>query len=123
MAGYIVSTKDSPDWREDPEEFAAAVRERWPDADVELTPDSEGIAVDVWLPDGFELMLLAGRKGVGTEGDLEGSAEVAAWWRRRVPAEIDLLFYDELYNADVPVERGAAPVALAEAYMTAARAV
>jgi hypothetical protein len=123
MAGYIISPKDTTDWHEDPDEFAAAVRERWPDADVKLTPESEAIAVDAWLPDNFELMLLASRSAVGTEGDVAGSAEVAAWWRRRVPAEIELLFYDDLYNADVPVEPGAHPEALAEAYRAAARAV
>ena len=122
MAGYIISPKDGGDWQEDPEGFAAAVRERWRDADVKLTPHLDGIVVDAWLPDDFELMLLASAsaRAVGTEGDVEGSAEVAVWWRRRVPAEIELFLYDDMYNADVPVEPGARPEALAEAYLAAA---
>ena len=122
MAGYIISPKHNADWREDPEAFAAAVRERWPGADIELTPHSESTAVEAVLPDGFELMLLAGLDGVGTEGDVAGSAEVAVWWRGRVPAEIELFLYDDMYNADVPVEPGAHPEAVAEAYRAAAHA-
>jgi hypothetical protein len=115
---YFVSPPNRPEWAENPESFALALRERWPDAQVREAPEDSTMAEYFEVAD-VSGALDRGGQAINIAGSLEGATEVAAWWRARVPNTVDLLFYDEGYSADVPVGPGMDGEALASAYLGA----
>jgi hypothetical protein len=121
MPTYLVSPSEPVDWRDDPASFASAFVERWPGAEItEEEGDESPMALSFELKDGDDWVL--GRlhgdgQAVEVDTDVGAAAEVAAWWRERVPAEVGLVFYDEGFNRDVPVPPGVDGAALASAYL------
>lgn len=118
MPTFLISPVVEPEWAEDPSAFGSSLRERWPEAQIREMPDDSTMVL------AFEVAGASGaldREGNALiiEGDLEVAAEVAAWWRTRVPAGVPLVFYDEAYAADVPVDPGARAHAIAAAYAAA----
>ncbi len=118
MPTYFVSPPDRPEWAEEPAAFAAALCERWPDAEVRDAPEDSTMAL-YFDAAGASGALDRGGQAVSVDGEPEAAARVAAWWRQRVPDAVALVFYDEGYAADVPVEPGADADALASAYLAA----
>ena len=121
MPTYFVSPPDRPEWAEDPQAFAAALSEHWPSAEVREAAEDSTMALYFELADALGALDRDGQ-AVNVDGEVEVAANVAAWWRARVPDAVDLIFYDEGYSADVPVEPGADGDAVASAYLAAASA-
>jgi hypothetical protein len=123
MPDYLVTAPFTTDWHEDPAGFAAALEQRWPGAKIkEDAPDSP-IALDFTFEEDGELVLgslFRDGRGLSLSAGISVAAKIAAWWRERVPDDVPLVFYDEGYNADVPVPPGADPAEVAEAYLAAA---
>ncbi len=118
MPTYFVSSPDRSDWVEEPAAFAAALRERWPDAEVREAPGDSTMGL-YFEAGGASGGLDRGGQAVNVDGEPEVAARVAAWWRQRVPDAVTLVFYDEAFAADVPVEPGADAGALVSAYLAA----
>jgi hypothetical protein len=113
---YLVTPPAATEWSLAPEDFSAALRERWPDADVREVPESDPTyALDFTAGDTEGSF---GRDGqmLGLNGDLDAAAGVAAWFRGIVPAEQPLLFYDPALNGQVALPPGSAPERIAEGY-------
>jgi len=125
MSTYLVSIPDDTDWREDPEDFAAAVKARWPDAEIKQTPPESTMVLSLKFVEHGELVL--GRlhrdgQALSIDADVPAAAVIATWWRQRVPDDVSLLLFDEGYEADVPVQSGEDAETLASAYLAAANA-
>jgi hypothetical protein len=112
MSGFLVSPSIETEWRLDPEEFESRLRTDWPHADVSTaeTPDSIA-AVQFVVPLEVRLDGRFWRNGqvLELQGRPEESAELAAWFRRIVPPEQELLFYDDGYEVHVQLTEGTTP--------------
>jgi hypothetical protein len=110
VSDFLVSPSQETDWRIEPDEFVARLRERWPDAQVTTHEPGSLAAVTFELelagsyPPRGELM--SDGQVVGLEGGLRESAEVAGWVREIVPPEQELIFYDQGYHFHVPLTEG-----------------
>jgi hypothetical protein len=115
MAAYMISPAGETEWRMNADEFAARLRNRWPDARVEPgaaatimvrfeLDDADGYLAD----DGITLWV--------ERGELEQAAELAVWFREQVPADLPLEFADEGFESEAAVEPGITPPELAQAY-------
>jgi hypothetical protein len=110
MSDFLVSPSQETSWRIDPEEFETHLRERWPDAEVwPGDPDSQR-ALTFELPSLGEVpprgRLMRDGQVVGLDGDVPESAEVASWFREVVPAQQELVFWDQEYSFHVPLTEG-----------------
>jgi hypothetical protein len=117
---YLVSPPEATEWSLEPDAFAAALRERWPGAEVREVPASDPTyAIDfaVSEPDRVDGSFARDGQALGLNGDLEGAMRVAAWFRSLVPDEQALLFYDPALNGQVELEPGTAPEQAAAAYL------
>jgi hypothetical protein len=117
---YLVTPPDETDWRMDPADFEAALRERWPAARVRATRSDPTYALDFAVDvEGGEAEGSFARDGqmLGLLHDVYLCAEVAAWFRSVVPAEQPLLFWDPALNGHVELRGALAPRELAEAYL------
>ncbi|HYR62989.1 MAG TPA: hypothetical protein VET24_10230 [Actinomycetota bacterium] len=114
MQSYFVSPPAETDWHIDPEDFAARLRARWPDAEVRrvsnpmrtdtldfVLHDVGGERVDGHLDEHSRAVVL--------EGSPRAAAEVAAWFRTQVPPSQPLIFFDEGYTASVDLTQGLDP--------------
>jgi hypothetical protein len=111
MSDFLVSPSKETSWRLEPREFAERVHERWPEARVSILDEPDAWAAmrfAIPFDDGVELDAHLANDGqvVGFDGDLRESAAVAAWVRELVPADQELLFYDEGFAVDVPLTAG-----------------
>lgn len=123
MPTYLVSPQDQTDWHEDAQAFASALKAQWAGAQVTEDPPESTMVLSFEFEEQSERVL--GRlhrdgQAVILDADVPAAAAIAAWWRGRVPEEVALIFYDEGYSADVPVEPGADGAAVATAYLAAA---
>jgi hypothetical protein len=106
VSGFLVSPSVETDWRLDPDEFETRLRADWPEADVSPVETPESIAaVQFVVPLEERLDGRFWRNGqvLELQGRPEESAELAAWFRRIVPAEQELLFYDQGYEVHLPL--------------------
>lgn len=107
MSDYLVSPPSETEWGIDPQEFVTLLRERWPDARVSTNHDDSLAVVTAEVPVAGDYppraILMRDRQVVGLEGGLRESAEVAVWMREIVPAEQDLIFFDQGYHFHVPL--------------------
>lgn len=117
---YLVSPPDETDWRMDPADFEAALRAHWSVVHIERTRGTDMYAFDFavvvgrdTVDGGFE------RDGqvLGLQHDVYLCAEVAAWFRTLVAPGQPLLFYDQMFNADVALEPGMSGREIAAAYV------
>jgi hypothetical protein len=123
VSDLLVSPSKETDWRFDPDEFERLLRERWPAVEVTRFDDPDFLtALDfrVLLDDGTKVDGNLGRDGqvVGLDGDIPESAEVAAWVRSVVPADQELIFWDQGYSFDVPLTEGIQPEQIVAAVQT-----
>jgi hypothetical protein len=110
MSDFLVSPSQETAWSIDPEEFEEQLRERWPDAEVwPGDPDSQR-ALTFELPSVGDVpprgRLMRDGQVVGLDGDVPESAEVASWFREVVPAQQELVFWDQGYSFHVPLTEG-----------------
>ncbi|MEI8410659.1 MULTISPECIES: hypothetical protein [unclassified Kribbella] len=91
MTEYLVAPLEEPDWVVEAEDLAAALRERWPDARVEVgAVAGSSMALEALIP----LEPAPRELGVALSGtgqavsldpaDAEAAAEFAEWFVRRV---------------------------------------
>lgn len=110
MSDFLVSPSRETPWRMEPGEFLERLRDRWPDAQVVVRDADSLAAVSFEVPIEGEYPprgeLMSDGQVVGLEGGLSESAEVAAWVRDIVPAEQELIFYDQGYHFHVPLTVG-----------------
>ena len=110
-----ISSSRETDWRLEPRAFVAALRRRWPDAEVRLrVAGNEDSTLDFTLPSGEGYPLLCYLSADGQAVWISGAtiaeaAEIAVWFRVLVPAEQELLFYDQAFSFDVPLTPGMTP--------------
>ena len=117
---YLVTPPAATPWGFEPQELAAALRERWPEAEVREVPqDDPTYAIDFTVDEGGRVDGALGRDGqtLGLTGDLEPAMAVAAWFRSQVPDEQSLLFYDPAFNGQVPLTPGMDPASAARDYL------
>jgi hypothetical protein len=102
---FLVTPPDATEWRLDPADFAAALTERWPGAEVRENGEEDPIyALDFTLRDGGTRVDGSfARKGqmLGLDGALEETMPVAVWFRGLVDPRQPLLFYDPALNGQV----------------------
>lgn len=120
MPTFFVSPSDRPEWTEDPEAFGEALREGFPGVVVRDSAEQDPTVILHFDIDDVTLGHLH-RSGhvVAVDNDLEVATRVAAWWRQRVPEDVELFFYDEAFSANVPVAPGVDGEALAAHYLAA----
>jgi hypothetical protein len=118
---YLVSPTEPTPWRMEPADFARALRERWPDAEVRESARSDGMyALDFTvMVEGDRVDGAFARDGqvLGLLHDVVSCAAVATWFRDLVPPEQPLLFYDPALNGQTAVTPGLAPAELAREYL------
>ena len=123
MPTYLISPPEHTEWHENSEGFAMALKERSNDAQVREDPPESTMALSFELEEQEERVfgrLHRDGQAVSLDADVPAAAAIAAWWRGRVPEAVELIFYDEAYEAAVPVKLGADGGALASAYLSAA---
>jgi len=101
------------DWTLSREDLARAVRERWPDSEIELGaqgPDADPARDVVWVqgsgPERFEGGAHANGQCLYVDGRNEAVAPVVAWYRSLVPADEEVVFCDDTYSFDAVLEPG-----------------
>lgn len=102
--------------------FRSALERRWPGTSIMPLSSSEVYSI-MWEsqdPELTEGRLSKEGDCIVMEGNIEGCASVAAWFRELVPAAQAVTFFDQGYNADVNVRPGMTADVLAAAYITAA---
>jgi hypothetical protein len=113
LESYFVSPPDETDWHIDPDDFAARLRARWPDAQVRtVTNPMRTDTLDFVINVGGERVdghLDQRGQAVVIEGSPRAAAEVAAWFRSQVPTAQPLVFYDESYTNSVDLTEGLDP--------------
>jgi hypothetical protein len=87
MSDFLVAPLEEPTWSVPAEEFAAALRGRWPDVRVEIgAVDGSSMALEALIPagpGGRELGIALSGTGQAVTldpADLEGAAEFAMWF-------------------------------------------
>lgn len=120
--GYLVSPPSEAAWFLAPEVLASRMGESWPEAVVEVvTNPSRPYVLDFELRTGGAWVTGSfGREGqvMVLEGDVVACAEVAAWYRRQVPADQQLVFYDEGYAQCVWLEGQPDPLEIAAPFLS-----
>ena len=115
MSDFLVSPPRETSWRMAPDDFAARMQDRWPDADVRILSEP-----DAWAALRFEVQpgdsmptvdghLAHDGQVVGLDGDVPETAAIAAWLREIVPEEQELIYWDQGYEVDVPLTEGITP--------------
>lgn len=105
---YFISPPEKTDWRIGTDVLAKGLLTQWPDAQVEIITNPQSLhaiawtlQIGEWRLDGT---LTKDGNVVHLDGDVRACATFALWFRTKVPTEQDLLFYDEGYSADVPLQ-------------------
>ncbi|MET8763574.1 hypothetical protein [Lentzea sp. NPDC004782] len=97
---------DSKTWRVDADVLRASLREEWPAA--EMQPPTPHIVSEVrdvhWFYRTEDAVVEAYTAKDGTclflKGGLDLVVKFAIWYRKLVPADIDVIFCDDGYNFD-----------------------
>jgi hypothetical protein len=101
----LISPPEETDWSTSPDELAAKILAEWPAAELERSQDPDDLRALTWWfeRDGRRLDGALANDGVTIhlDGDVRDAAAFARWFRKQVPAEQPLVFYDEGYSADV----------------------
>ena len=101
---YFISPPDETSWEFDVEVFRERLSE-WQDITFRSSVDPSGINVIEWsMPLRFGELYGAldhSAQVVHLDGFLGDCALFALWLRDLVPPDVELLFYDENYSADV----------------------
>jgi hypothetical protein len=100
-------TFESDTWRLERDDLVRALASDWPQAEVSVAhPDSPGAEVRAveWIVRSEHGMLegYAHSNGqcVYLEGPIELVADFAVWYRRLLPADLQVIFCDESYSFD-----------------------
>lgn len=105
---YLVAF-DSKTWHVDPEVLRAALRQEWPATVMQsATPHIESDVRDVhwqYAADGDVLDAYTHKDGacLYLDGGISLVAKFAVWYRKLVPADIDVIFCNDSYSFDCVV--------------------
>ena len=103
MPHFLIAPPHETSWGLDATDFAARLRERWPDARVRALPGSSNAAldfsvragaddVDAWLSrDGAALHVVS-------PATYDQAAELASWWRAQAPDSVRLWLFDTSFR-------------------------
>jgi hypothetical protein len=109
MADWAISPTAETDWQFDPDDFAERLLGRWPKSVTRATDyGNRAVEFTASLDDGRSVdgYLAKTRDTVWLDGDVEPAAEIAAWVREQAPDDQELSFYDQAYEAVVPLPPG-----------------
>ena len=103
---YFASEPSKTGWKMEPSQFAAILIRDWPAAKIRHHTFASTFPLDweIEMPGGLLLGDFSySPLGITVDGDFEDCIAFALWFRSLVPAAQPLLFYDECFNADVPL--------------------
>jgi len=110
MTKLFVSPPAETDWALSPRSLAARMQTDWPDAEVRIPPHSgRTIALDFSCAVDGEIVhgsLDRPGQALEVEASPRAAARVITWFRELVPAEQDLIAYDESFGDSMPVPPG-----------------
>jgi hypothetical protein len=107
---YMISPPSETDWQFPRENLIQLLSAEWPN--TEITGPEEGVrAADVvWRHDALEGALVGAQDVPGQAISLSGPlilvARFAAWWRTKVAASQELIFYDEGFTTVISLKSG-----------------
>lgn len=112
---YLVyASEEDAEWRVDQGELAVFLRRDWPDSEVQ-EPTPSDLGADgrgfrwVCRLDGGETEAWLNKEGtcLSIDGDLDGVAELAAWFRGILPQEVEFALCDNSYSFHSVIAYGA----------------
>jgi hypothetical protein len=118
MAEFLIAAPERIAWSLSVEAFAEAVNQRWPEAGVRGWGEGAHLAASAWVrrEDAWGDILIElhpNRNIIGIDvRSSETAAEIACWWRRLVPPDVQVLWlfgrsfvgYTEIWPDTVPSE-------------------
>jgi hypothetical protein len=117
---FLVTPPEATGWRIDAGAFAAALRARWPGAEVRICPGDDPVyALDFTVHEaGARVDGSLSRDGqmLGLAGALEEVLPLAVWFRGLVEPRQGLLFYDPALDGQVALVPGASAEDVARGY-------
>jgi hypothetical protein len=103
MGQYFISPPEKTDLKIDVEDLTDALRQKWPDIEIETITNPADNRALVWTIQFGDRQLDGSLDKTGLvihlDGDIRDCAEFAVWFRSQVPARYELIFYDESYSA------------------------
>ena len=105
---FLISPPEKPDsWTVAPGQFEQLVRSMWPEARfTRNTEPGRPFPFAAYIEGDRPLLMIAlngDQTSVMVEGSLDEAVRMALAWRREVPSDAPLLFYDQGFNSDVEV--------------------
>ncbi|MGC4938066.1 hypothetical protein [Kribbella sp. DT2] len=122
MSEFVVAPLEEPTWSVSAEEFAAALRARWPGVRVEVgAVEGSSMALEALIPEGeggWELGIALSGTGQAVTlepADLEGAAEFAVWFVETVvPGQVGLHLMEPGSMRSVELVAGMTPADVCE---------
>lgn len=99
----FISPPSETTWKINPSRLALALRERYPKISINEKTSTNGPSLEwecICSHGPVNGLLDHDMNTVVIQGDVRDCADMATWLRRAVPAEQQLIFYDETYSAD-----------------------
>ncbi|WP_045314994.1 hypothetical protein [Lentzea aerocolonigenes] len=113
MSTTYLAVFESDGRRVDREVLLAALRADWPHAVLQDASPWPSEVRDVhWTQARTEAWANADGTCLYLAGEIGLVAEFAVWWRRLVPADVEVIFCDEGYNFDFPITPDMTPAGL-----------
>ncbi len=105
MSAFLICTPSETDWRISPEDLERLAREHWSDVEASQSDDPDRPHPTHLVIRGHGPTIIAGLHRDGStlfvEGDVDQAVAVARWFRRQVPPDQQLIFFDEAYTTQV----------------------
>ncbi|MFE7278581.1 hypothetical protein [Streptomyces sp. NPDC057623] len=114
MTYLVFASREDVDWQVEQREMAEILSQEWSDAEIQdqthADEEVEGRGFR-WISHirGHEVEAWLNKEGtcLYIDGDLDAAAELASWFRRRMPSEVEFAMCDDVYSFQVDVEYGA----------------
>jgi hypothetical protein len=112
---YLVfANEESADWHIEPDVLAEMLLHDWPDAEIQ-GPAPVDAEIDgrgfrwMCLIEGGEVEAWLNKEGtcLYVDGEFDEAAILVAWFRGRMPDEVEFALCDESYSFHVVIENGA----------------